>query len=100
MIEVMRCTKAIIHLENLRHNIRLLKEILSPAVSICMAVKADAYGHGAVRVTWLLRFGALDCQVEHAARGIPIGNSDQVRGACDDIQGEAEIRCSSVIRPR
>lgn len=46
----MRCTKAIIHLENLRHNIRLLKEILSPAVSICMAVKADAYGHGAVRV--------------------------------------------------
>jgi len=50
MIEVMRCTKAVIHLENLRHNIRLLKEILGPAVSICMAVKADAYGHGAVRV--------------------------------------------------
>jgi alanine racemase len=47
---VMRCTKAIIHLENLRHNIRLLREILSPGVSICMAVKADAYGHGAVRV--------------------------------------------------
>lgn len=47
----MRCTKAIIHLENLRHNIRLLKEIVSPAVSICMAVKADAYGHGVVRVS-------------------------------------------------
>ena len=47
----MRCTKAIIHLENLRHNIRLLKEILNPSVSICMAVKADAYGHGAVRVS-------------------------------------------------
>ena len=47
----MRATRAIIHLENLRHNIRALKRELAPGVKICLAVKADAYGHGAARVS-------------------------------------------------
>ncbi|MBN2352155.1 MAG: alanine racemase [Spirochaetales bacterium] len=47
----MRATHAVIRLDNLRHNIRALRELLRPGVKICMAVKADAYGHGAVAVS-------------------------------------------------
>lgn len=38
-----------IYLENLAHNISQIKGNLRPGVKICAAVKADAYGHGAVR---------------------------------------------------
>jgi alanine racemase len=47
----MRATHAVIRLDNLRYNIRTLRGRLNPAIKICMAVKADAYGHGAVRVS-------------------------------------------------
>lgn len=46
----MRATKAIIHLENLRHNIRLVRSHIGAHPKICMAVKADAYGHGVHKV--------------------------------------------------
>ena len=46
----MRATKAIIHLDNLQYNIRQIKKLIKPEVQICLPVKADAYGHGAVRV--------------------------------------------------
>lgn len=38
-----------IYLGNLAHNIAQIKNNLRPGVKICAAVKADAYGHGAVR---------------------------------------------------
>ncbi|MCQ2241481.1 alanine racemase [Treponema sp.] len=44
----MRTTKAIIHLENLRHNVASIKNTLKKDVMMCIAIKADAYGHGAV----------------------------------------------------
>jgi alanine racemase len=47
----MRATRAIIHLNHLRHNIRALRAHLGEKAAVCMAVKADAYGHGAVRVS-------------------------------------------------
>ena len=46
----MRATKAIIHLDNLQYNIKEIKKQLNKNVKICLPVKADAYGHGAVRV--------------------------------------------------
>ncbi len=46
----MRATKAIIHLDNLQYNIGQIKKKLNGTVRICLPVKADAYGHGAVRV--------------------------------------------------
>lgn len=46
----MYATRAVIHLENLRHNIGLVRKHIGPRPRICMAVKADAYGHGARRV--------------------------------------------------
>jgi alanine racemase len=47
----MRATKAIIHLDNLRYNIGIIRSLLKPETKICAAVKADAYGHGAVEVS-------------------------------------------------
>lgn len=44
----MRTTRALIHLDNLKDNILQIKKVLSPSVKMCIAVKADAYGHGAV----------------------------------------------------
>ena len=44
----MRATRALIHLDNLRENITQIRERVSPQVKMCIAVKADAYGHGAV----------------------------------------------------
>lgn len=44
----MRCTKALIFKENLKHNILAVKKLLKPDTKICCAVKADGYGCGAV----------------------------------------------------
>ncbi|RPJ09406.1 MAG: alanine racemase [Spirochaetaceae bacterium] len=49
----MRATRAIIRLDNLRHNIQIVKELVSRTgkeIKISMAVKADAYGHGAIKI--------------------------------------------------
>lgn len=43
----MRATRAVIHTENLKHNLNSVRELTGPDVKICLAVKADAYGHGA-----------------------------------------------------
>jgi alanine racemase len=45
----MRATRAIIHLDHLRENIALVKE--KTGCMLCMPVKADAYGHGALPVS-------------------------------------------------
>ena len=45
----MRATKAIIHLDNLQYNIQQIRQRLDVRTKICLPVKADAYGHGAVR---------------------------------------------------
>ena len=44
----MRGTRAIIHLDNLKHNINEIKRFITPGAKLCIAVKANAYGHGAV----------------------------------------------------
>ncbi len=44
----MRATKAIIYQENLKYNLEQIKKRVKPGTQICLAVKADAYGHGAV----------------------------------------------------
>jgi alanine racemase len=46
----MRATRAVIRLDNLRHNIHAVKRHVGGSVPLCMAVKADAYGHGAISV--------------------------------------------------
>lgn len=47
---IMRATRAIIHLERLKANLAEIRKRIGPKPAICIPVKADAYGHGAVRV--------------------------------------------------
>ena len=47
----MRATRAIIHLDNFRRNIEAARKKAGPHPKICVPVKADAYGHGAVPVS-------------------------------------------------
>jgi alanine racemase len=44
-----RPTRAEINLDNLVHNLRVMKSAAGPEVATMAAVKADAYGHGAVQ---------------------------------------------------
>lgn len=46
-----RPTRAIIHLDHLRHNVKTIQALLPPGQEMMAIVKANAYGHGAVLVT-------------------------------------------------
>jgi len=48
--EIMRVTRAIIHVEHFIHNIRLIRNKIGRDIKMCVAVKADAYGHGAIEL--------------------------------------------------
>jgi alanine racemase len=47
----MRATRAVIHLDNFRRNIEAARTKAGPHPKICVPVKADAYGHGAVAIS-------------------------------------------------
>lgn len=59
----MRCTKAVIYKENIRHNILSVKNLLKPETKLCCAVKADGYGCGAVLTAQI----AQECGAEYLA---------------------------------
>ncbi len=69
----MRATRAIIHLDNLRHNIRSIAGRLRSAggapVPFIVAVKADGYGHGAGRVASVAR--------EEGAEGVGVATVEE-----------------------
>ena len=46
----MQPTVAKIYLENLRHNLKFIRSRIAPNAKMCVAVKANAYGHGALKV--------------------------------------------------
>ncbi|MDR1302778.1 MAG: alanine racemase [Treponema sp.] len=46
----MRATQALIHLDRLQKNIAAVRNRIGPKPLICMPVKADGYGHGAIPV--------------------------------------------------
>lgn len=55
----MRPTRALIHRSHLLANWEAVGSLIPPGTAICPAVKADAYGHGAVMVAqWLSEAGA------------------------------------------
>jgi len=59
----MRCTKAYIYQDNLRHNLNEIKKNLKKETKICLAVKADGYGHNAVLASKI----AEECGADHLA---------------------------------
>ena len=46
----MQATRAIIHLDRFLANFQALRDRIGPQRRICVPVKADAYGHGALRI--------------------------------------------------
>ena len=58
-----RCTKAILYQDNLRYNLNNIKKYIGNNVKMCVAVKADAYGHNAVLTAKI----AQECSVEYLA---------------------------------
>jgi len=48
-------TRAIIHLDNLRFNLKQIQSLIPENCLICPAVKANAYGHGAVAIARVLK---------------------------------------------
>lgn len=59
----MRATRALIHTENLNHNINSIRKLIKPGVMQCLAVKADGYGHGAAGISR----AAIDFGVDYLA---------------------------------
>jgi alanine racemase len=51
MFENRRATRARIHLENINYNLDCIRTLVGSERKICVAVKADAYGHGAVEIS-------------------------------------------------
>ena len=62
-IRNMRATIAKIYTNNLRHNLIQIKNRLAPKTKMCVAVKANAYGHGAVECAKI----ALECGADFLA---------------------------------
>ena len=50
MAKQYRRAKVIIDLKNIEHNFSVIKNSVNKGVKICPVVKADAYGHGAVKI--------------------------------------------------
>ncbi len=59
----MRATFARIHLENLKFNLRYIRSKMADGAKMCVAVKADSYGHGAVQCAKV----AVECGAEFLA---------------------------------
>ena len=55
-----RCTKAIIYKDNLKYNLQQIRNYVNPDVKICVAVKADGYGHNAVLTSQLAQELGID----------------------------------------
>ena len=49
-MHIQRGAWAEINLDAVAHNVQMAKANLLPTTKLCAVVKADAYGHGAVRV--------------------------------------------------
>ena len=57
-MEHLRTTRAEINLDNLRHNIAVLRENVGPGVEPMAVIKSDCYGHGAVvMMKYMLKYG-------------------------------------------
>ncbi len=69
----MRATRAIIHLENLAYNLSNITKLLPARTSVCVPVKADAYGHGAIPVARkAIALGATHLAVATVGEGIEL----------------------------
>lgn len=93
----MRATFARIHLENLKYNLEYIQSKMSRNSKMCVAVKADAYGHGAVECArTALEAGAQFLAVATVAEGIElrqagIGSGILVLSLCQQEEMESVV---------
>ena len=72
----MRLTHAEIYLNNLKSNIKNIRSLLKPKTKICAAVKANAYGNGAVQCAKAaVEAGASFLAVATVSEGIELRNA-------------------------
>lgn len=55
-----RCTYAILYKENLRQNIREIRKFVPAEKKVCIAVKADGYGHNAILTSKIAQEEGID----------------------------------------
>lgn len=60
-MEMLRKTRAEIHLDHIEHNLREFRATMTKGVKVAAVVKANAYGHDIVKITGLLLDNAVDC---------------------------------------
>ncbi|MDR2479741.1 MAG: alanine racemase [Treponema sp.] len=77
----MRATQALIHLDNFASNFRIIRERIGMDKQICLPVKANAYGHGAVQI---------------ARKGLELGASCLAVAA---VSEGAELRTAGISCP-
>ncbi|MDR0475020.1 MAG: alanine racemase [Treponema sp.] len=66
----MQAARAVIYLDNFRRNIESVRRKIGPHTGICVPVKADAYGHGALPIAkTALEAGAASLAVASAFEG-------------------------------
>jgi alanine racemase len=53
--KIHQATRAVVDLSAIVHNLGLVRKLVGPKVKICAAVKADAYGHGIVKVSRIVQ---------------------------------------------
>lgn len=71
-----RCTKALIYKENLKYNLEQIRKYVKPETKICVAVKADSYGHNAILCSKLAEEIGIDyLAVATVPEGIELRNA-------------------------
>lgn len=92
-----------IDLENLKHNVKQLQEIMPEGCRLMAVVKADAYGHGAVRVSGCLnKAGICNFAVATIDEGIELRRK-RVKGRIlvlghTDISRAAQLRGRGLVQ--
>lgn len=81
MKEILRRTWAEIDLDAAAHNFQAVREAAHPGAAVCCVVKADAYGHGAVRMAKEYEALGADCF------------------AVSNLEEALQLRLSGITRP-
>lgn len=99
----MRATRAIIHLDNFIFNINEIKKRIRPDTRLCVPVKADAYGHGAIPLALkALEVGATHLAVATVQEGMELrqaGISEPILLLGLGMPGEIDDIVSHEITP-
>ena len=59
-LKYLRPTRAVVNLDNLVHNLREIKKIIPDNVKVTGVIKANAYGHGAIKIAEVLMEEGID----------------------------------------